>query len=288
MNQRDHSQSDHEEIRSISLGENSLYLSGSRGTLSSIDLNGGALNWAVQMDKEGAEGGAYSIVPAMEKEGLVTAVGLYWGAQVLRFDRLTGQCKQTLSFDDDRYGRAVSSAIVQGDLVSVGTTHGGLLSRNATSASRHWHFRVDGELRDDRFVTMGDLTIIGCSDGQVYGLNVPRKRKRWAFKSEGKGWATPTAQGDDSVIVTDSTSIHSLEARSGRVQWSNSTIYRSSTALTNDAVVYICTIDENQRDGLNAFDAMTGELIWRCPFPQLDAAKVPQKREAGLSTVPAG
>jgi outer membrane protein assembly factor BamB len=140
-------------------------------------------------------------------------------------------------------GKVISSPVLSGDTVFVGSYDENLYAVDAASGKLKWKFKTEGPVLSSPAVAYG-LVYFGSYDGQFYALDVRTGQAKWKFATEGE---------------------RRFEAVGGNSQWPpQQTIpdlwdcYLSSPAVV-DGKVYFGSGDGK----LYALDAETGAIKWR-------------------------
>jgi len=139
-----------------------------------------------------------------------------------------------------------------------------LYSINPKNESVRW--KITPELVSRRPAISRDIVVVTTKDSTVLALDINSGKKRWETKLDEKKLSEPAIRGES--IYVSSTSLHSLELRTGEKTWTSSTIIPnseilakkhqiSSPAIAHDSV-YVGGIGS-----LHSFDRNTGEQRWK-------------------------
>lgn len=180
-------------------------------------------------------------------------------------------------------GRVISSPVVAGDVVYVGSTDGNLYAVNRQDGLLRWKFATRGPVSSSPAVH-GGLVFASSVDGNVYAVDAATGQPRWVFATKGERRFTapgihgaiprtermpdpfdlflssPTVSGDVLYIGSGDQQVYALEAATGRVRWTFATgdvVHASPTVV--DGTVYVGSWDRN----LYALDAANGKERWR-------------------------
>lgn len=124
-----------------------------------------------------------------------------------------------------------------------------------------WRFDSGGELYSSPAVVDG-LLYVGTKSGFVYALDATTGAARWRQDLGNYIVRSSPAVVDGQVFVGSGTTLHALEAKSGKSTWTGSTSFSgSSSAAVADGVVYVAS----QSSVVYAFDAETGKQKWAFP-----------------------
>lgn len=180
-------------------------------------------------------------------------------------------------------GRVISTPLVMGDLVFVGSTDGALYAVDRASGSQKWKFESRGPISSSPAFADG-LVFISSVDGNVYGVDAATGAQRWSFATKGERRFTapgihgaiprtermpdpfdvflssPTVVDGVLYIGSGDQHVYALDAATGRLQWAFATgdVVHASPAVV-DGVVYVGSWDRN----LYALDAASGRERWR-------------------------
>ncbi|MBW7933488.1 MAG: PQQ-binding-like beta-propeller repeat protein [Gemmatimonadaceae bacterium] len=180
-------------------------------------------------------------------------------------------------------GRVISSPLVVGDVVYVGSTDGALYAVDRASGTQKWKFETRGPISSSPAVSNG-LVFISSVDGNVYGVDAVTGAPRWTFATKGERRFTapgihgaiprtermpdpfdvflssPTVVDGVLYIGSGDQHIYALDASTGALRWAFATgdVVHASPAVV-DGVVYVGSWDRN----LYALDAASGRERWR-------------------------
>lgn len=189
----------------------------------------------------------------------------------------------TLAWKFKTGGRVISSPLVVGDAVYVGSTDGALYALARADGTLRWKFATAGPVNSSPAFSDG-VVYVGSIDGNVYAVDAAKGTKRWAFATRGERRFTvpgihgaiprtermpdpydvflssPTMVSGLVYIGSGDQQVYALDAATGALRWSFATgdvVHASPTVA--DGVVYIGSWDRN----LYALDATTGRERWR-------------------------
>ena len=180
-------------------------------------------------------------------------------------------------------GRVISSPLVVGDVVYVGSTDGSLYALTRAEGTLKWKFATEGPIASSPAFREG-LLFVSSVDGNIYAVEAATGTKKWSFATQGERRFTapgihgaiphtermpdpfdvflssPTVVGDLVYIGSGDQHVYALEAATGAVRWSFAAgdVIHSAPAVV-DGMVYIGSWDRN----LYALDAATGKEKWR-------------------------
>ena len=180
-------------------------------------------------------------------------------------------------------GRVLSSPLVVGEAIYVGSTDGALYALNRATGEQRWKFETRGPVSSSPAFANG-LVFVASLDGNIYAVDATSGRQQWVFATKGeRRFTAPGIHGAmprtermpdpfdvflSSPTVVDGTvyigsgdqQVYALDAATGARRWSFATgdVVHASPAVV-DGVVYIGSFDRN----LYALDAATGRERWR-------------------------
>jgi outer membrane protein assembly factor BamB len=180
-------------------------------------------------------------------------------------------------------GRVLSSPLVVGEVVYVGSTDGALYAVNRADGIQRWKYDTRGPVTSSPAFHNG-LVYIGSVDGLVHAVEAATGKARWTFATKGERRFTapgihgaiprtermpdpfdvflssPMVANGIVYIGSGDQNVYALDATTGALRWSFATgdVVHASPALA-DGVVYIGSWDRN----LYALDAATGRERWR-------------------------
>lgn len=190
---------------------------------------------------------------------------------------------ETLAWKFKTKGRVISSPLVVGDVVYVGSTDGGMYAVNRKDGTQRWRFGTQGPINSSPAFHNG-LVYFGSVDGKFYAVSADSGKVKWSFATKGErrftapgihGGIPRTERMPDPFDVFMSSpaiannivyfgsgdqSVYALDATTGSLKWSFPTgdVVHASPAVA-DGVVYIGSWDRN----VYALDATTGKEKWR-------------------------
>lgn len=180
-------------------------------------------------------------------------------------------------------GRVISTPLVVGEAVYVGSTDGSLYAINRTDGTARWRFTTEGPVNSSPAYHDG-LVYVASVDGNFYAVDAATGAERWRFTTKGERRFTapgihgaiprtermpdpfdvflssPTVAGGTVYFGSGDQHVYALDAITGALRWSFATsdVIHASPAVA-DGVVYIGSWDRN----LYALEALTGRERWR-------------------------
>jgi outer membrane protein assembly factor BamB len=190
---------------------------------------------------------------------------------------------QTLAWKFKTGGRVISSPLVVGDVVYVGSTDGSLYAVNRGDGTQRWKFDTRGPISASPAFHNG-LVFISSLDGQVYAVDAASGQARWTFVTRGERrftapgihgamprtermpdpfdvfMSSPAVANGVVYIGSGDQHVYALDAATGHLRWSFATgdVVHASPAVANGAVI-IGSFDRN----VYSLDAQTGRERWR-------------------------
>jgi outer membrane protein assembly factor BamB len=180
-------------------------------------------------------------------------------------------------------GRVLSSPLVVGDVVYVGSTDGSLYAVNRADGTQRWKYDTRGPVSSSPAFHNG-LVFVGSVDGLVHAVEAATGKARWTFATKGERRFTapgihgaiprtermpdpfdvflssPMVANGIVYIGSGDQHVYALDATTGALRWSFATgdVVHATPALA-DGLVYIGSWDRN----VYALDAATGRERWR-------------------------
>jgi outer membrane protein assembly factor BamB len=180
-------------------------------------------------------------------------------------------------------GRVVSSPVVVGDAVYVGSTDGNLYAVNRADGTLRWKFPTRGAVSSSPAFANG-VVFAGSADGRFYAVDAVTGKEKWNFKTAGeRRFTAPGIHGGtprtemmpdpfdvflSSPVIADGTiyfgsgdnNVYALDAESGALRWTFKTgnVVHASPTVSN-GVVFIGSWDRI----MYAINAATGKELWR-------------------------
>lgn len=180
-------------------------------------------------------------------------------------------------------GRVISSPVVAGDAVYVGSTDGSLYALNRADGTQRWKFDTRGPVSSSPAVANGTV-FVASLDGIIYAVEATTGKARWTFATKGERRFTapgihgaiprsermpdpfdvflssPVVAAGVVYIGSGDQHVYALDAATGALRWSFATgdVIHASPAVA-EGTVYIGSWDRN----LYAIDAMNGRERWR-------------------------
>lgn len=190
---------------------------------------------------------------------------------------------QTLAWKFKTAGRVISSPLVVGDVVYVGSTDGSLYAVNRSDGTQRWKFDSKGPISSSPAFHNG-LVYISSLDGLVYAVDASTGESRWTFATKGERRFTapgihgaiprtermpdpfdvftssPTVANGTVYIGSGDQNVYALDAGTGALRWTFATgdVVHASPAVAG-GVVIIGSWDRN----VYALDARSGRERWR-------------------------
>ena len=180
-------------------------------------------------------------------------------------------------------GRVISSPLVVGDAVYVGSADGALYAVDRATGAQRWKFETRGPVNSSPAYHDG-LVYAGSVDGNFYAVDAATGTVKWTFATKGERRFTapgihgaiprtermpdpfdvflssPAVAGNTVYFGSGDQHVYALDAATGALRWSFATgdVVHASPAVV-DGVVYIGSWDRN----IYALDARTGRERWR-------------------------
>jgi len=180
-------------------------------------------------------------------------------------------------------GRVISSPVVAGGTLYVGSNDSNLYAIDAESGTEKWRFKTGSRVTSSPAVAKGTV-YFGSWDGNFYAVDSASGQQKWKFKTGGERrfaathlhGAVPTGESQPDpfdfylsspAVVQDMVFfgsgdgyVYALDAASGNLKWKFQTgdVVHSSPAV-GGGIVYVGSWDTY----FYAIDAVTGAQKWR-------------------------
>jgi outer membrane protein assembly factor BamB len=190
---------------------------------------------------------------------------------------------QTVVWKFQTAGRVISTPVVAGGVVYVGSTDGSLYAVDRATGTLRWKFDTRGPVNSSPAVAAG-IVYVGSVDGNVYAVDAETGKQRWVFATKGERRFTapgihgaiprsermpdpfdvflssPAVVAGVVFIGSGDQHVYALDALTGKQRWSFQArdVIHASPAVAN-GVVYIGSWDRN----LYALNASNGRERWR-------------------------
>jgi outer membrane protein assembly factor BamB len=180
-------------------------------------------------------------------------------------------------------GRVMSSPLVVGDAVYVGSTDGSIYALGRQDGALRWKFQTRGPVNSSPAYSAG-LVYAGSVDGKFYAIDASTGKEKWSFATGGERRFTapgihgaiprtermpdpfdvflssPAIAGGTVYFGSGDSHVYALDAATGALKWKFKTgdVVHASPAVAN-GVVYIGSWDRN----MYSLDARSGKEMWR-------------------------
>jgi outer membrane protein assembly factor BamB len=169
----------------------------------------------------------------------------------------------------------MSTPIVAGNLVYVGTGKSGILDRTLLQKMRYFRKEVWG-------VPGGD---------EMAAFNVRTGAPVWTYRTDGEDMPSPVYYDGRLIFANGDRHAYGLRADTGRQLWATDiggiSTMASAVMAGNAAVVGICTHGMRESYAV-ALDPATGKILWRSPYGHCDAAPAYADGKVFVSTAAPG
>jgi outer membrane protein assembly factor BamB len=182
-------------------------------------------------------------------------------------------------------GAVISSPVVAGGVVYVGSNDGNLYAVRRKGGAELWRYSTHGAVTSSPAVA-DNAVYFSSDDGFVYALDAQSGALRWRFETGGERRfqapgihgikpsdqmmsdpfdmfvSSPAITGDTVYIGSGDHNVYALNAKSGAVRWKFTTgnVVHATPALAG-GIVFIGSWDRN----FYALDAATGKVRWTYP-----------------------
>lgn len=154
---------------------------------------------------------------------------------------------------------AMSTPIVAGNLVYVGTGKSGDLPRNLYVKLRFHHRRIWGVPRGD----------------EIDAFDLHSGVKRWSYHTIGEDMPSPVYDRGRLLFANGDSHAYALRADTGKLLWTTDIggISTMSSAVMAGNAVILGVCSDGMRDSTSvALDAATGKFLWRSQYGHCDSA----------------
>ena len=136
-------------------------------------------------------------------------------------------------------GMAIESTpAVSEGRVYVGSDSGDLTCLNASDGTLIWTAPTNGEIKSSPKV-VGDRVYVGSNDFNVYSFDIADGTEIWNFSTNGYVYSSPAVVDDRVYFGSCDGNMYSIEATNGLKVWSfNSAYCPASPAITDDLVIF--------------------------------------------------
>lgn len=180
-------------------------------------------------------------------------------------------------------GAVISSPVVAGGTVYVGSSDNHLYAIDAATGQEFWDFDAHGDVNSTPAVA-GDVVLTLSRDGNLYALNAETGRLKWKFATAGERrhtargieylspatetmpdpWdfflSSPTVANDTVYFGSGDGNVYAVALATGELRWkfqTNNVVHASPAVV--DGRVFIGSFDRF----FYALDAANGALLWR-------------------------
>jgi outer membrane protein assembly factor BamB len=155
----------------------------------------------------------------------------------------------------------MSPPVVADGTVYVGSYDSNVYALSATDGNEQWRYQTDGEIWSAPAV-IDDTVYVGSEDSYLYALSRDTGNKCWRFETDGDVNCAPTVSNGVVYIGMNDVSgmsMYAIRASDGEELWSADSFGTGTTVAVADGMAFIGT----GASDLRAFDAETGDQIWR-------------------------
>jgi eukaryotic-like serine/threonine-protein kinase len=140
-------------------------------------------------------------------------------------------------------GALKGTAVVQGNLVYIGSEDQNVYCLNLQDGSKVWEQKADDMIESSPLILDGDV-IIGTVNGELYRFNGKTGEKIWMYKAEDRfaGAANWFEENGEKVIVTGNydNSVHAISFKDGKEKWAFDTenYINGTPAIANGKIAF--------------------------------------------------
>lgn len=179
---------------------------------------------------------------------------------------------------------AMSTPIVAGNTVYIGTGKNGILERHLRT-----HFSIRNVLLRIQF---GTEPIWGAPSGdEVAAFDLRTGALRWRYQTAGEDMPSAVYDGGRLIFANGDWRAYALRADTGKMLWSTQlggvATMANAVQAGNAVVVGVCTrgMRESYAIALNPSD---GKIIWRAPYGHCDASPAYARGKVFVSSLASG
>lgn len=178
------------------------------------------------------------------------------------FDTATGNLRWT--FTAEPFGDGTT--VVDGLVYAIGG-EGVLYAVDAITGVVQWRF--DAYPITTTPAIDGGLAVAGTPDGFLLGIDAATGEERWRTQISDQGAARVPALLDGVVYAgSEEGNFTAIDTATGEIAWQVDTgDLPTGTAVVADGIAYIGAAADDQIGSLAAYDAETGDLLWRRDEP---------------------
>lgn len=243
--------------------EGKAYVGSEDGGLYCVSLVDGRLLWRFEAGCE------LSSSPALAKN-LVLFLGRDGVMRALNAD--TGKVRWETTLGEDLAPKGdprlwdlwVSSPLVEGNRVFIGSGNGKVYALELESGKSIWQFTTGGRVRSSPSLWEGRV-FVGSFDGNVYAIDAVTGQQQWRFSTGAPVQSSPALAGGNLFVGSRSAAVFALDARTGVLKWRsahpNGSWVLGSPAVSNGKVV----VGSSDEHFVQALDQESGQELWCFP-----------------------
>lgn len=195
-------------------------------------------------------------------DGLVYCINSKTGKIIWKSRINDGKFNRTdPSMTDGTWDYALSSPIVSGKTVYVGSTDSSLYALDATTGNVRWKFKTDHIVRATPQAS-GELVYCGNWGGKCYALDKKSGKQMWIADFHQPILSQPAIENNRLVIGSRHAWLWCLDAQTGKEIWKYNYWWSwvESSPTIENGIIYIGSSDLRQ---VLAIDLVTGKNIWK-------------------------
>jgi outer membrane protein assembly factor BamB/tetratricopeptide (TPR) repeat protein len=227
----------------VGSGNDLIAIDSKTGDVVWVATTQGAIDGPPTVALLGGEAGSRAVVFFGSRDGNVYARDVLRGLEAIPPFRTDGQ--------------VVSSPLVVGEVVYVGSTEGTLYALDAANGQGMWTFSTGAEIRAAPAYADG-VVYVGSMDGKLYALDASTGEKRCESTAVGPISASPVVAGDKVLVGSSAQNLWEF----GAANCSLSFTYHTGTPVevspaVSDGVVYVPSTNK-----VLAIELETNEDLW--------------------------
>lgn len=222
---------------------NGIVVVNSSNSATALDARTGLVRW-----KFHEIGFGWPTTASPTVQGQIVYVALGDKTIVFAFNLQTGQKIWAYNAGD----RLISTPLVVGQQVIIGTWKGKIEAVNAASGAQIWHYNINEALPRGMsidgiagsFATSNDTIFVGTFNGNIIAIDAATGRLRWAHLIDAPVLGTPVIEGN-TLYVSGGQTLYALAVSSGKPLWHLALgDIRSEPALSIGRL-YVATVQGN-------------------------------------------
>jgi len=243
----------------VAVGNGTLFVGSSKGKLSALNADSGAVKWEFVTGKE-------IWATPIVSDGIV-----YFGSldhKLYAVDIETGNLTLTWDKPFQTGGGIASTALVVDGVVYVGSFDSKFYAVNAGNGTIKWVFDGAGNWFWSKAVYDNGIIYVGSLDQNVYAIDSGNGTLAWPkpFQASGSLKSTPVIVDGVLVVASEDGKVYGIDLKTGEEKWQSKDVEAKVFAplVASNGKVYI----NAQNNRLYVIDGATGRLNWSVPLSE--------------------